>query len=27
LIGANAAFLGVNYYFPNKSPKVEMPDA
>ena len=27
LIGANAAFIGVNYYFPTKSSKIEMPDA
>jgi len=27
MIGANAAFIGVNYYFPNKSSTVSMPDA
>ncbi|MCF7832566.1 MAG: hypothetical protein K9N05_03180 [Candidatus Marinimicrobia bacterium] len=27
MIGANAALIGVNYYFPGKSSKAEMPDA
>ncbi|MEA3392385.1 MAG: hypothetical protein U9Q91_05355 [Candidatus Marinimicrobia bacterium] len=26
-VGTNSAFIGVNYYFPNKTSKVEIPDA